>query len=87
MPYIKQEDRHKWDDLALNALERLVGVPDDKVEGELNYFITKLLHIKFKPSYHNYNKVIGLLECIKQEYYRREVATYEDIKIDENGDV
>ena len=31
--------------------------------------------------------MIGALECCKQEYYRTVVGPYEDMKIDENGDV
>jgi len=31
--------------------------------------------------------MIGVLECVKQEFYRRKVAPYEDIKIIENGDI
>jgi len=30
---------------------------------------------------------MGVLECIKQEFYRRAVAPYEDKKKEENGDV
>lgn len=58
-------------------------------EGEMNYIITTLLEYyrggKYK--YNLFNKIIGLLECIKLEYYRRMVASYENEKIDENGDV
>ena len=38
-------------------------------------------------SYHAYNEIIGVLECVKQEFYRRMVAPYEDKKCEENGDV
>jgi hypothetical protein len=41
----------------------------------------------YKPSYYNYNRAIGVLESIKLEYYRREVAAYENKKIKENGDI
>ena len=30
---------------------------------------------------------MGVLECCKLEFYRRVAAPYEDIKIEENGDV
>jgi hypothetical protein len=32
-------------------------------------------------------RVIGALENCKMELYRRKIAPYEDIKIEENGDV
>jgi len=38
-------------------------------------------------SYSNVNEIIGALECIKLELYRRVAAPYEDLKIEENGDV
>ncbi len=38
-------------------------------------------------NYDNYNTVIGVLESMKLEMYRRTVAPYEDLKVQENGDV
>jgi hypothetical protein len=58
--------------------------------GELNYIITTLTHQYVNlhgKSYNTYNAAIGVLECAKQELYRRKIAPYEDKKIDENGDV
>lgn len=37
--------------------------------------------------YKDYNEIIGVLECCKLEIYRRLVASYEDKKKEENGDV
>jgi hypothetical protein len=39
------------------------------------------------PNYDNFNEVIGVLECMKLELYRRMIAPYEDTKCKENGDV
>lgn len=79
MPYIKKKYR-RW----LGSLIEKIGILD---VGELNYFITNLL-IRQKPtSYKDYNSLIGVLECVKQEFYRRKVALYEDEKIEENGDL
>jgi len=84
MPYIKQEKR---DHLELD----LVSLADFiECAGDLNYVITRLLNewIKRKgQSYQVYNDFIGALECCKLEAYRRKIAPYEDIKIEENGDV
>ena len=59
--------------------------------GELNYQIHQLitLYIENKGSdkYQTYNDIIGVLECIKLELYRRMVAPFEDIKKEQNGDV
>jgi hypothetical protein len=76
MPYIKAADRD----------DKLVPM----TEGELNWKITTLclefLDITDKK-YADYNAIIGVLECAKLEFYRRAVASYEDRKIKENGDV
>lgn len=83
MPYIPQKDRGDID-FALNLL---LQKPDYTV-GELNYIITKLLHSQLKPmSYTKLNNLTGVLECVKLELYRRKAAPYEDLKIQENGDV
>jgi hypothetical protein len=59
--------------------------------GELNYAITKLCNDYIRAQtgvgYTHVNEVIGVLECAKQEFYRRVVAPYEDSKIMQNGDV
>jgi hypothetical protein len=40
-----------------------------------------------KLNYRMYNEMIGVLECMKQEIYRKAVAAYEEEKIIENGDI
>lgn len=80
MPYIKPEDR-----LHILADEKQISNP-----GELNYFISTLINSYINDkgkSYSTINEVIGVLECAKLELYRRIAAPYEDIKIQENGDV
>jgi hypothetical protein len=81
MPYIKSVDR--------KILDSGYGTLLVKTPGELNYMITKqiLMYLPDYPSYDEYNTVVGVLECVKQEYYRRMVAPYEDIKKEQNGDV
>ena len=87
MPYIKKEDRGKWEEIIKQVVEQLKQLDEKDIEGNLNYFITKILKDTYEPKYFNYNRAMGLLECIKQEFYRRQVAPYEDKKIQENGDV
>lgn len=80
MPYITQTDRE--------ALRQDRRVPRNA--GELNYRITqeadRFLHAH-GLRYENINTVIGVLEAVKLELYRRVAAAYEDEKILENGDV
>ncbi len=93
MPYIKQSLRDDLDnEIAVlgDAITELYQMGQGQRDGLLNYAITKLLlqvYPKKDESYHNYNEAMGMLESCKTEYYRRAVATYEDSKIWENGDV
>lgn len=85
MPYIKQADRDR-----LKPLTDMMESASIKTPGELNYLITLLTHsfLNQKPeSYQGYNDVLGALEGAKLELYRRHVASYENDKIKENGDV
>ena len=81
MPYISREQRVELD-RWLSKLE----LPRWKL-GDLNYVITKHLLNTNPENYQDYDTLIGLLECIKLEFYRRAVAPYEDRKRDENGEV
>jgi hypothetical protein len=57
-------------------------------DGELNYIVTSLVLGYFQPeSYDDCEQAIGLLECIKLEFYRRLVSEVENSKIASNGDV
>lgn len=90
MPYIIQTDRTKFDP----AIEEVVGVITNhgvsKLKpGDINYVVSRIIWGAFdkNPSYTFGNEMIGVLECIKQEFYRRKLAPYEDEKIKENGDL
>ena len=87
MPYIKAENRAKYDTILKELIEILKSLPPEEVDGELNYVVTKMLKEIYPLRYFHINKAIGVLECIKLEYYRRVAAPYEDLKIQESGDV
>lgn len=83
MPYIRPEIRALLDP----KIKELKGYWSP---GELNYIITSIVRYSLpavNASYKDFNDVVGVLECAKQELYRRMVAPYEDKKIKENGDV
>jgi hypothetical protein len=91
MPYIKTEVRNEIDaeikDLSdkISQLHKSGGRDRD---GMLNYAITKLLMQCYpSTSYKVHNEIIGMLECCKQEWYRKQVGPYEDVKELENGRV
>lgn len=80
MPYIEVDRRQSI----------LFDGSDPVTPGELNYLITEycLGYLERKgTSYTNLNEIVGVLECAKQEFYRRAVSPYEDEKIKENGDI
>ena len=87
MPYINQEERKKMID-EIRDLAYTIG--ESPHPGQVNFAISKLLYYLYfhnkSISYKNINEVIGILECTKQELYRR-LAFYEDDKCEVNGDV
>ena len=87
MPYIKSESRGKYE-RALDELIRILkSLPLEEVDGELNFVVTKLIKEIYPLRYFHINRAVGVLECVKQEFYRRVAAPYEDKKIKETGDV
>jgi hypothetical protein len=87
MPYIKRGKRPLYKAEIENLVTKLETQPVMEQDGDLNYIITSILKLFYKPRYFNYNRALGVIEAVKQEYYRRVVAPYEDKKIKENGDV
>jgi len=89
MPYIEKEKRLKFDWWVSGLVDAIIN---DKTfhPGQLNYSITMLLEgilKRTKLSYTNCNNLLGTLDCVAREFYRKRVAPYEDEKAEENGDV
>jgi hypothetical protein len=56
--------------------------------GDINYVFSRVLGgLMRDPSYNKIAMITGVLENIKQEFYRRIASPYEDKKIVENGDI
>jgi len=87
MPYIKQTERKKFDPTIKALISELKK--SDFNEGNLNYIMSKMINAAFdaRPSYANINKVMGVLNCVQHEFYRRKAVAYEEVKIKENGDI
>jgi len=85
VPYIDEQERAKFDE----AVEELYPILHTSTEGELNYFLSKIVWSlwEYNKSYRTACRLTGVLENVKQEFYRRKVAPYEDEKIEANGDV
>ena len=87
MPYIKDNrDRYDWisDNLAAE-------ISDSGLTGNLNYFLyrtfLKLKQLGVVKNYKTYSRFLAELNESMHEIRRRELAKYEDEKIEENGDV
>lgn len=92
MPYIKQEYRNELDNLIDDFAKKVKEIHKDNPaqtrDGLLNYSLTRLFNQVYADArYHDFNELIGMLECCKLEYYRKYIADYEDLKENENGKV
>lgn len=79
MPYIPKDRR----------AELAAGEPP-ATAGDLAYAITRQvdawLERRGHPRFSDYATATGVLECVKQEFYRRSIGPYEDRKRIENGE-
>lgn len=88
MPYIKQVFRSELADSINQLVANLKIAEPNALAGEINYAFTTILNkIYDSPRYKDFNEIMGILECVKLEHYRRRVAEYEDMKAAEHGDV
>jgi hypothetical protein len=87
LPYIRPENRTKYEKTLKELIGILKSLPMEEVDGDLNYVVTRILKEVYPLRYFHLNRAIGVLECIKLEFYRRVAAPYEDLKIKESGDV
>ena len=96
MPYIDEQERVELDNqidnmiLAIRNNKTNLNNPHDfsNYLGRINYCFSRIIYgVMRDVSYRNIAMVTGVLENIKQEYYRRVAEPYEDIKIRQNGDI
>ena len=101
MPYIKEKRREVLDNHINNCAEIIksnIGKEFNKESvsnenllelcGDMNYFVSRLFtQIAGDISYSKIAMITGVLENIKQEFYRRVASPYEELKIIQNGDI
>jgi hypothetical protein len=93
MPYIKEDRRLRLDDCIaemVNCLDRGRYNTDsfEEILGDINYTFSRILAgLMDQPSYNKIAMITGVLENIKQEFYRRVAEGYENQKISQNGDI
>jgi hypothetical protein len=89
MPYITQRDRDRIKKDAMNPDPDFLFPPLYN-GGELNYLISNLCAQYIRDHglrYKNISDVIGALEGAKQEFFRKVVNPYENLKEMQNGGV
>ena len=80
MPYILSKSRELFNDPAHKP----------QTPGELNYVLSQQIRSYLAMrglSYNCVNDIVGVLECLKMEFYRKLAGPYEDKKEIENGTV
>ena len=87
MPYIRQAFRKDYEKF-------IEEIPVRAMPGEITFMfyviLKKLSQDPVRGGLENFAsgaQVLGCLEAAKLEFYRREMAPYEDNAIEENGDV
>jgi hypothetical protein len=91
MPYVAHKDREVVDGPLDALVENLKKYDIEDREGMLNYCMTRLTSRTMRPEtgwrYKYLNRAIGVIESVKQEFYRRLVGPYEEKAIFKNGDI
>jgi hypothetical protein len=82
MPYITRHRRQ-----AIRGI--LTRILSNMPIGEFTYLVFKIIlkMLKNNESYQRYTEILGALESMKLELYRRKMAHYEDTKMIVNGDL
>lgn len=96
MPYVSEEDRAELDDCidqltgCIRDIKHSLNNPHDFsiYLGRINYCFSRVIGgLMGNPSYTKIAMITGVLENIKQEFYRRIAEPYENQKIVQNGDI
>lgn len=96
MPYIDEEQRKELDEAIEVMANAIMNYQTALVNphnfanflGRINYCFSRVLStVMHDVSYSKIAMATGVLENIKQEFYRRVAEEYEDKKILENGDI
>lgn len=95
MPYIDEKKRESLNEsinlicLSLNKKNnKLTNEEFLSICGDINYCFSRIIsNVMGEVSYSKIAVITGVLENIKQEFYRRVAEGYENKKIIENGDI
>lgn len=85
MPYLTEEDKLEHSRRIDNG-----RTPYINNSGDLNYLVTRLIVVYLDQhdiSYKTCGQIVDALDNAKDEFKRRILSPYEDLKIEQNGDV
>ena len=87
MPYISKDERERFRDFIDPLIDELIN--NKYTPGQVNYIISKLIWSLFdeRPSYTKGNELLGILNAVNLEFYRRRLVEYENEKMIESGDL
>jgi len=87
MPYIERKRRHELYGYIEALDDKLAEMGD--VGGDMNFVIFRLLYLKWERvrKYMTAETMMGTLNCVGREFYRRCIAPYEDGAMWRNGDI
>ncbi len=74
MPYVEQSQRRRLDPYIDVLVKVLREAGTEHIDGELNYTIARLFRPLYRERCFDFNRIMGVLESVKQEYYRRWAA-------------
>lgn len=87
MPYIAPDRRDRLNKKINKLIKKLREMGNEA--GDLNYTISLLLLAQFETEtrYHTIARLTGVLENVKEEFYRKKAVPYEEEAIERNGDI
>lgn len=82
MPYVEIDSREVYNPQIDALVEQLTHFGENKTPsaGHVNYVIFKLLNDIYNKngcSYIGGNSLVGVLECVKQEFYNQNLTKFE----------
>lgn len=90
MPYLLDARRKAISPIHHPKKSPVIMVYNVECAGDLNFAISTMISdylVRKGLKYENVNSLMGALFCTALEFYARVARPYEDLKIQENGDV
>jgi hypothetical protein len=90
MPYINDEGRKQVETNLMLLMAKLDDIPDDKIDGMLNYVVSRIIAGRLGQDGWRYAKIaraVAVFAAAGAEFYRRVAGPYEDKCIASNGDI